>query len=44
MPTGFDALTNNAIVNGVPVTVESVDKVTSEEATHEDETVEEYAA
>ncbi len=40
--TGFDALTNNAIVNGVPVKVESVDEVTSEEATHEDETVEEY--
>jgi anaerobic selenocysteine-containing dehydrogenase len=42
--TVIDELTGNAIVNGVPVKVESVDKVTSQESTHEDETVEEYAA
>jgi anaerobic selenocysteine-containing dehydrogenase len=42
--TVIDELTGNAIVNGVPVKVESVDKVTSQESTHEDETVEEYVA
>ena len=42
--TVIDELTGNAIVNGVPVKVESVDKATSQEPTHEDETVEEYAA
>lgn len=39
---GYDHLTNNAIVNGVPVKVEVMDKVASEKASHEDETVEEY--
>jgi anaerobic selenocysteine-containing dehydrogenase len=42
--TVIDELTGNAIVNGVPVKVESVDKLTSRESSHEDETVEEYAA
>jgi anaerobic selenocysteine-containing dehydrogenase len=40
--TVFDELTGNAIVNGVPVKVEAVDKVGSLEATHQDETVEEF--
>jgi anaerobic selenocysteine-containing dehydrogenase len=42
--TGIDKLTGNAIVNGVPVKVEAVDKVSSKEITPEDETVEEYVA
>jgi anaerobic selenocysteine-containing dehydrogenase len=42
--TVIDELTGNAIVNGVPVKVESVDKVSSQDYTHEDETVEEYVA
>jgi anaerobic selenocysteine-containing dehydrogenase len=40
--TGIDQLTGNAIVNGVPVKVEVVDKLTTQESTHEDETVEEF--
>jgi hypothetical protein len=40
--TGIDKLTGNAIVNGVPVKVEAVDKLTAQESTHEDETVEEF--
>jgi anaerobic selenocysteine-containing dehydrogenase len=42
--TGIDELTGNAIVNGVPVKVEAVDQVGSQEQTPEDETVEEYVA
>ena len=40
----FDKLTGNAIVNGVPVKVEAADQVSSNQSTHEDETVEEYLA
>jgi anaerobic selenocysteine-containing dehydrogenase len=40
--TGIDQLTGNAIVNGVPVKVEVVDKLTAQESTHEDEIVEEF--
>jgi anaerobic selenocysteine-containing dehydrogenase len=40
----IDELTGNAIVNGVPVKVEAIDKVSSQESRHEDETVEEYVA
>jgi len=42
--TTYDELTGNAIVNGVPVKVEAVDKISGTEATPEDETVEEYVA
>ncbi|MFT5482104.1 MAG: anaerobic selenocysteine-containing dehydrogenase [Halieaceae bacterium] len=42
--TGMDQLTGNAIVNGVPVKVEPVDKVSNAQTTPEDETVEEYVA
>lgn len=42
--TGVDGLTNNAIVNGVPVRVEAVAKSALHEEYHEDETVEEYSA
>ena len=41
---GYDELTNNAIVNGVPVKVEVVDTAGDREVTHEDEHVEEYVA
>ena len=41
---GYDKLTNNAIVNGVPVNVSVVDKAGERDATHEDELVEEYVA
>jgi anaerobic selenocysteine-containing dehydrogenase len=41
---GYDHLTNNAIVNGVPVKVEPVARAESNEIDHEDETVEEYLA
>ena len=39
---GIDALTGNAIVNGVPVKVEAVDKVSARDSMHDDETIEEY--
>lgn len=39
---GIDKLTGNAIVNGVPVKVERVDKAAVRESTHEDELVEEF--
>ena len=42
--TGVDGLTNNAIVNGVPVRVEPVATSALDEEYHEDETVEEYSA
>ena len=42
--TVIDELTGNAIVNGVPVKVEAVDKVSGTESTSVDETVEEYVA
>jgi len=41
---GYDKLTNNAIVNGVPVKVTVVDKAGERDTTHEDELVEEYVA
>ena len=41
---GYDELTNNAIVNGVPVKVEAVERQVEQEDTHEDELVEEYVA
>ena len=41
---GYDHLTNNAIVNGVPVRVEPVATAGTFEQRHEDETVEEYVA
>ncbi len=41
--TGVDGLTNNAIVNGVPVRVEAVATSALHEEYHEDETVEEYS-
>ncbi|MEH6592049.1 MAG: molybdopterin-dependent oxidoreductase [Halioglobus sp.] len=40
--TAYDKLTNNAIVNGVPVKVEAVNTLNSTEKNHEDESVEEY--
>lgn len=42
--TTYDELTGNAIVNGVPVKVEAIDRVSSTQDTPEDETVEEYVA
>jgi anaerobic selenocysteine-containing dehydrogenase len=42
--TVIDELTGNAIVNGVPVKVEAIDKVSGTQSTPEDETVEEYVA
>ena len=42
--TVIDELTGNAIVNGVPVKVEAIDKVSGAQSTPEDETVEEYVA
>jgi anaerobic selenocysteine-containing dehydrogenase len=42
--TVFDQLTGNAIVNGVPVKVEVLDKLGAQEITHEDESVEEFVA
>jgi anaerobic selenocysteine-containing dehydrogenase len=42
--TTYDELTGNAIVNGVPVKVEAIDRVGSTQDTPEDETVEEYVA
>jgi anaerobic selenocysteine-containing dehydrogenase len=41
---GYDQLTNNAIVNGVPVKVEAVERQVEREDIHEDELVEEYVA
>ena len=41
---GYDHLTNNAIVNGVPVRVEPVATADSAGEQHQDETVEEYVA
>ncbi len=41
---GYDKLTNNAIVNGVPVKVELTGRDSQSENTPEDETVEEYVA
>jgi anaerobic selenocysteine-containing dehydrogenase len=41
---GYDRLTNNAIVNGVPVRVEPVATAELSENNHEDETAEEYLA
>ena len=41
---GYDHLTNNAIVNGVPVKVEVIATQAEREATHEDELVQEYVA
>ena len=41
---GYDRLTNNAIVNGVPVRVAPVATAELSERYHEDETVEEYMA
>ncbi len=40
--TNVDQLTGNAIVNGVPVNVEIVDKVVIKESVHKDEVVEEF--
>ncbi|MEH6571377.1 MAG: molybdopterin dinucleotide binding domain-containing protein, partial [Halioglobus sp.] len=40
--TVIDELTGNAIVNGVPVKVEAVAKTVEPEASHEDESVEEF--
>ena len=40
----IDELTGNAVVNGVPVKIESIGQVLDNESVHADELVEEFVA